>query len=143
MGLDLTEQQMIAAIKDATKKGVTVLDLLIGVRYATAFDKRGFGRTAKNAARHCRRTMQAIVESRGHTPPTGNAVTMSIAARKLQATVSRWPRWWASTARSAAGSAKGSARVWIAAMWSLSRPSRNSHFDGAALGDRLGCVRME
>lgn len=85
MDLDGNEQQMISAIKDATKNGVTVLDLLIGVRYSTVFDKRGFGRTAKSAARRCRRTMLDIVEAHGHTPPTGNVVTLSIAARKLQA----------------------------------------------------------
>ncbi len=84
MGLDGTEQQMISAIKDANKKGVTVLDLLIGIGYSTVFDKRGFGRTTKSAARHCLRTMLGIVESIGYAPPVGNVVTLSIAARKVQ-----------------------------------------------------------
>jgi hypothetical protein len=64
---------------------VTALDVLVGVRFAASFDKRGYIRTRPSKIKHCRRVMSDIVAAHGNEPPIGNVVTLSATSRRLQA----------------------------------------------------------
>ena len=64
---------------------ISTSDLLVGIQYATAFDKRGWGRPTPIAAKHCRRTMKRIISSAGHPPLGMNVIALSAVSRALHA----------------------------------------------------------
>jgi hypothetical protein len=64
---------------------VTALDVLVGIRFATFFDRHGYARSRSSAAKHCRNVMRGVLAANGHPGPAGNVITLSPALRRLQA----------------------------------------------------------
>jgi hypothetical protein len=64
---------------------ITLGDILAGARYAMAFDKSGWSISAERRVKKCRRLMTRIVNSMGRRQPPAGVVTLSLAARALEA----------------------------------------------------------
>jgi len=65
-------------------KPVGITDVLGGVRYATAFDAKGWSVSHDRHSRRCRRMMARIVSSAGNRPRTDGAITLDPVRRALE-----------------------------------------------------------
>lgn len=76
---------------------IDIADVLAGVRYGAAFDRKGTHVGDKRAARRCQRRMKSIASSCGHKARSDGAVSIHPVSRALEhrrarmnLVISRW-----------------------------------------------------